>query len=101
MERYQYENGKLVVYDANDQRIEGTYDNLKAYLLSQYANEDSDPTDILDSDFGTVGYVPSRLKTPASTRCIAGQNRKDCRIYTIDEANAVAGPVNRVSIKYR
>ncbi len=107
LETYQWENGKLVVYDANGKRVEGTYDNLKAYLLSQYANENSDPTDILDSDFGTVGYVPSRLKTPPSTdnensaRCIAGQNRKDCRIYTIDEANAVAGERNRVSIKYR
>ena len=33
LETYQWENGKLVVYDANNQRVEGTYDNLKAYLL--------------------------------------------------------------------
>ncbi len=108
VEKYDFtEDGKLKVCDANGTNCEVTaYDNLRAYVLGEL-------NDVFDSDFGMVGYVPSRLKANETTEknndgsyTIRDANGKIIgykgkRIYTIEEANQVAGEVNTIRIRYR
>ncbi|MBR1915369.1 MAG: hypothetical protein IJ830_02885 [Alphaproteobacteria bacterium] len=100
-------DGKLKICDAQGQNCETTqYSSLEDYFIAPFAAVNL--TDVFDSDFGTKGYIPSRLKQQNSDGSTTIFNEdgtikgfKNKRIYTIDEANQVAGAKNRVSIRYR
>ena len=109
VETYDFADGKLKVCDANGENCEVTaYNTLRDYLLAPYS--DSAYLDILDSDFGTVGYIPSRLKVNSGSEngegissgtnsLFSGERGK--RIYTVQQANEVAGKKNKVMIRYK
>lgn len=100
-------DGKLKICDAQGQNCETTqYSSLEDYLLAPFAALNL--TDVFDSDFGQKGYIPSRLQEKHADGSVTIYNEdgtlkgyKGKRIYTIDEANRVAGTRNRISIKYR
>ena len=107
VETYDFADGKLKVCDANGENCEVTaYNTLRDYVLAPY----SAYFDIFDSDFGTVGYIPSRLKVNSGSENGEGSSsgtnslfsgERGKRIYTVQQANEVAGKKNKVMIRYK
>ena len=104
-------DGTITVYSGdknNGGTLVGMFNSLEEYVLS-LAGENLNFTDMLDSNFGKKGYIPSRLQEKHADGSVTIYNAdgtikgfKNKRIYTIDEANAVAKPTgNTVRIKYR
>ena len=100
---------EIISYSKND---DGTYsvgENMYAnadMMTKNIACENADQCAALQTAFNAgntcatqdaCNTLAAEYATPQPTK----PQRADIRIYTIDEANAVAGKVNRVSIKYR
>ena len=89
---------------------ENAFSNTPAYVYCQNTDENPNRCNDLTNNTGLAngklkiytienGKIKVGSKTYNSSNDLPGYTLK--RIYTIEEANAVAGPVNRVSIKYR
>lgn len=89
---------------------EDAFGGTSAYVYCQNTDENPNRCNDLTNNTGLAngklkiytienGKIKVGSKTYNSLNDLPGYTLK--RIYTIEEANAVAGPVNRVSIKYR
>jgi len=65
-----------------------------------FNDKDTSPL-IKISCYGDLEKCRKNFSHTSSMKSQISLNYKGKRIYTIDEANRVAGPINRVSIKYR
>ena len=109
------DDGSITVYSGNKNNggsLIGTFSSFEEYIASSLGENF---LDILDSDFGRVGYVPSRLQSSGSSTLSEKQSDgsikmtdsngnvyyKGKRIYTIKEANEVSGKKNKVTIRYK
>jgi|GEM_PF-6034595 len=85
LETYQYDDkGNLTATNADGQSI-GTYANAMSMIGSRYIHLSEDTINSLRN----------------ATNTAIDRERKVYRIYTIDEANAVAGKTNSFKIRYR
>lgn len=101
-------DGKITVYSGDKDNggiMIGVYGNFEDYIFSS-AGENLHLRDILDSDFGTIGYVPSRLSSSGTNgdniSGSANSSRTPKRIYTVEEASKLSKPTgNTFKIRYK